>query len=308
METNNNLYNVYRPDSFDQVYENEDLIETLDGFLNDRSKCPHSFLFTGPSGCGKTTIGRVFSQRLGCKTNYHEIDSGNLRGIDTVREIRQQMVYKPIGSDVRVWLIDEVHKLTNDAQNNFLKVLEDAPPHVYFILCTTEPNRLIETFRNRCSQFQVQLLSENSLTAIITGVAKAEKQKLEKDVVQQIVHDSLGSGRAALSILQKVLVVKPEKRLAMAKQAAIEQNQIIDLCRALFDNSGWKNVSKILSQLKDKEPEEIRRSVLGYSSTILLKGGATADRAAFIIETFWESTWNTGFPGIAFNCYSIIKG
>jgi len=105
--------------------------------LARKTDIPHALLFTGSSGCGKTTMGRIVANHLGCADiDFREIDAGGERGIDAVREIRIQARLRPIGGPVRVWLLDEAHSYLGPAQNALLKILEDTPPHVYFILCT----------------------------------------------------------------------------------------------------------------------------------------------------------------------------
>lgn len=114
------LYQAYRPRTFDEVVGNKEAIRTLESFIKrDISEVPHAFLFSGPSGCGKTTLARILAKKLGCSdANFVEIDSADFRGIDTIREIRRQMRLAPVGGgSCRVWLIDECHKLTGDAQS-----------------------------------------------------------------------------------------------------------------------------------------------------------------------------------------------
>lgn len=301
------LYLKYRPKTLEEVRGNKETVEALNKMLSDTSKCPHSFLFTGPSGCGKTTLGRIVANRLGCKGNdYREVDSADFRGIDTIREIRKQAQYRPLEGTCMVWLIDECHKLTNDAQNALLKILEDTPKHVYFILCTTDPQKLIETVKGRCSTFQVKLLDEIPMTKLLRVVTKAEGETLDAEVFEQIVQDSMGHARNALQILEQVLNVSPEKRLEIAKKSAEQQSQTIELCRALLNpKGGWKSVATILEGLKSQDPENIRRAVLGYCQAILLK--ADNVQAGIIMEQFLEPTYNSGFPQIVFASYSAIK-
>ncbi|KKK50168.1 hypothetical protein LCGC14_3127730 [marine sediment metagenome] len=121
------LYVKYRPKSFEEMSGNVEVITYLREALSDLEKCPKVFLFFGETGTGKTTIARIISEQLGCgELDYVEVDSANFRGIDTVRELRKSSRFhasKPGGS--RVWVIDEVHKATTDAQNALLKLLEE---------------------------------------------------------------------------------------------------------------------------------------------------------------------------------------
>lgn len=301
------LYLKYRPNDLKEVYGNEGLKTTLEAMFQNLATCPHSFLLTGESGCGKTTIGRIIARRLGCSDyDFSEIDSADFRGIDTVRDIRYKAGFKPQKGSCRVWLIDECHKMTNDAQNALLKILEDTPAHVYFILCTTDPQKLLSTIRGRCSQFQVQPLKDDQMRRLLIRTARKEGFKVEEQVLDQIVMDALGHSRNALQILDQVLRVPEDQQLEIARQSAEQQSQAIELCRALVNRDSWKKVAGILEGLRTQEPESIRRVVLGYAQAVLLK--KENDQAAAVIESFWEPTYDIGFPGIVFSCYQTIKG
>ncbi len=300
------LYNRYRPKSLDEIVGNGQLVRTLYEDLAKKDP-PHAFLFHGPVGCGKTTLGRIVADNLKCfPSNFHEIDSADFRGIDTIRDIRQQSRYKPLtGGNVIVWLLDECHKLTNDAQNALLKALEDPPSHVFYVLATTDPQKLLPTVRSRCSQYQVSSLNDEEMFHLIRHVVKSEEQTLQKVVYEQIIQDSQGHPRDALQILDQVLSVPHEERLAVAKKQAELQSQTIELCRALINKAGWKKISSILAGLKDQqEPETIRRAILGYCSSVLVKGDDTL--AAMIMEQMIEPFYDTGFPGLVFATYSAV--
>jgi len=300
------LYKKYRPSTFDEVVGNETVISSLKNMLTKKEK-PHVFLFDGPSGCGKTTLGRIVAKELGCAdADYREVNTADFRGIDTSREIRKQMRYAPLEGDCKVWLLDEAHKMTNDAQNGMLKPLEDTPANVYFIIATTEPEKLLPTLRGRCSQFHVSPLSDLEMKTLLRRTVKAEGDKLSKTIYEQIITDSMGYSRNALQILEQVLNVEPDKRLAVAKRTAEIQSQTIELCRALLGKSPWKMVAGVLRGLKGQDPEGIRRAVLGYCNAVLLKG--TNNNAAVVMEEFIEPFYNTGFPGLTFACYSIVNG
>jgi DNA polymerase-3 subunit gamma/tau len=300
------LYLQYRPIELSQLKGNADIVATLEGMLDNRTSCPHAFLLHGPTGCGKTTIGRIIASSLGCKdSDFTEVDSADFRGIDTIREIRKSSQFMPTHGDVRVWLIDECHKMTNDAQNALLKILEDTPTHIYFVLCTTEPQKLLATIKSRCSQFGVKPLTDEEMFSLLRMVVREEGQSLSKDIYTQIVKDSQGHPRNALQILEQVLNAPEEQRLEMSKQTAFLQSQGIDLCRALIKKESWTKVRTILEGLKDQEAESIRRMVLGYCQAILLKKDEPL--CGLIMEEFMNPFYDSGFPQLVYACYAIIK-
>ena len=300
------LYLKYRPKTLDELRGNSGIASALDGMLTNKETCPHSFLLHGPTGCGKTTLGRIIAKGLGAVgSDFREIDSADFRGIDSVREIRKLCQFSPMQGEVSIWLLDEIHKMTGEAQNALLKILEDPPGHVYFILCTTEPQKLLPTIRGRCSQFQIEVLNDAQLLRLLKTTVREEGESLEEEIYEQIIQDSLGHPRNALQILEQVLHADPEQRLAIAKQTAEEQSQSIELCRALLSGANWKVVSNILTGLKTQEPEGIRRQVLGYAQAVLLK--ADNEQAGLILEEFMEPNFTNGFPQLVFSCYSVIK-
>lgn len=301
------LYLKYRPSGLSDVKGNTDILSALENMLNKLETCPHAFLLYGPTGCGKTTIGRIIANSLGCKgSDLKEINSADFRGIDTIRDVIKGSQFMPIEGRCRVWLVDECHKMTNEAQNALLKILEDTPPHVYFVLCTTDPQKLLSTIKSRCSQFQLTPIIDNQMYGLLRKVIKEEGEVLEKEIIDQIVISAKGHPRNALQILEQVLNVPAEKRLEVAKKAEAEAVQSIELCRALIGRKGWKAISEILTGLKDQDPEGIRRVMLGYCQAILLSG-KDEPLCGLIMEEFVNPYFEFGFPQLTYACYSVTK-
>ena len=141
------LYNKYRPQTPEEIYGNDLAIKSIRSELN---KGAHVFLLTGPGGCGKTTTARVFARQLGAdELSIHELNSSENRGIDSVREIMEQIRYTPLDGGKTVYILDEMHQQTSASQNALLKVLEECPEHCYFFLCTTNPEKLIQPLKTR---------------------------------------------------------------------------------------------------------------------------------------------------------------
>ena len=300
------LYRTYRPSSFDDIVGNEDTIESIQSCLAKRAQ-PHSYLIHGPAGCGKTTIGRIIATELGCKgADFMELDSADFRGIDTVRGIRRQLAYAPMEGPCRVWLLDECHQFSNDAQNALLKALEEPPSHVYFILCTTIPQKLLPTIRSRCSEHAVTTLTDGQMKRLLRHVVKAEDESMSAAIYSQIVQSSLGHPRRALTILDQVLGLPKEKQEAVAKRIAAEQSQVIELCWALIEGASWKKIRTILAGLQEEDAEAIRRQVLGYCKAILLK--EENDTAGAVMEAFMDPFYDNPGPSLVYACYSVSAG
>lgn len=298
------LYHKYRPTKLSEIAGNKTTVQILEKMLSG-DNISQVFLLQGPTGCGKTTIARIIANKLGAKKfDLKEIDSGDFRGIDTIREIRQKSQYPPTVSKNRVWILDECHKLTNDAQNALLKILEDTPPQIYFILSTTDPHKLINPIKGRCTILQVEPLTESDMLLFLKRTAKKENEFVNRSILERVFYSSQGQPRDALQILEQIFLVAEKDRMAMALQTQESRSQMVDLCRALIKNSDWGTIRVILQGLKKENPESIRRVVLGYMQAILLK--KDDKEAAIIMEEFSEPVYDTGFPGIVLACYKSI--
>ncbi len=302
------LYLKYRPTTMKEIVGNKNVVDVIDTYISGEQPMPRSILLHGPTGCGKTTMGRIIAAELGATgSDIKEVDSADFRGIETIRDIRKQSAYKPLESPCRVWILDECHRMTGDAQSALLKALEDTPNHIYYILCTTDPQKLLPTIKGRCAQLQVTPLTEKEMKILLRKIVKAEGESISKEIYNQITQDSQGHPRNALQILSQVLAVNEEKRLEVAKKTAETQSETIELCRAMIGGAPWKKIAGILTGLKGEDPEQIRRAVLGYCQSILLSGKQDAVSTAAIMEEFIEPFYNTGFPGLVFACFAAVN-
>lgn len=303
------LYKIYRPKKLKDVIGQESAVSSLSKMI-EKDTIPHAILLTGPSGCGKTTLARILSKKVDCgKMDLIENNCADFKGIDTIREIRSAMVSSPISGKSRVWIIDECHKLTNDAQNAFLKLLEDTPSHVYFILCTTEPNRLIKTIRTRCTEISVKSLSDKEIEKLISSVCKKEKIKLSEEVIDKIVDVSEGSARKALVVLHQIRDIKSKEEQLNAISSSISENQGITIARLLFNTkTKWKEIADVLKTIENDDAESIRWLILGYAKSVLLNGGNLSARAYQVIRVFQDNWYDCKSAGLIAGCYEIISG
>lgn len=299
------LATKYRPKLLRDFLGNEEVTKSLRTML-EREEIPHTLLFTGPSGCGKTTLARIVAARLKCSQyDFTENNAADFRGIDSVRDILRQMTLAPMSGPCRVWLLDECHQLSRDAMHALLKALEDTPKHVYFLLATTEPEKLLPTIKTRCVTFDVKPLNDNLMDVLLKTVLQKEGvDNVPQEALDQIVQDSLGSARMALSVLDGIINMEPADMLGAAKQTTAQQNASIDLCRALIGKRPWKEIARIIQGL-DQEPESVRRAVLGYASAVLLKSGQP--QAYIVLDSFRQDFFTTGKSGLTMAAYASVN-
>ena len=296
------LHITCRPDHWNSVVGNADAVTYLKQSVENENR-PHSYLFSGRPGCGKTTLARIFANELGSSgPDLVEMDVGDFRGIDSIRDIRSIMRLKPMNSSCRVWILDECHAMTADAQRALLKALEDTPVHVYFMLATTDPMKLIEPLRDRCTSVTVSPLSDVEIKRVMLKAARQIKATAPTDLtMNEIIDLSDGSPRKALVLLEKHFG-NPDAEITGISETSKE---IVDLCQGLIKKQSWKAVSKILQDLRKNDVEEIRRSILGYATTVHLKTGD--DNTLNIIGIFKDPFYNSGFPGLVWACAWCCK-
>jgi len=298
----------YRPKTFDDFVGNKTLVETLRSYTKDDIK-HHSFLFAGPSGCGKTTLAMILKDILGCHDrDFQYLNTSNTRGIDTMREIDMLSKLRPMGGKVKFYILDECHKLTNEAQNAVLRLLEKPPSFAYFALCTTEPEKLLDTIRNRCHIYTVKRLASHEVVGLLKIVCEKEGIKFPDPVLQEIAKVSEGSCRAALKTLDMVRYIeKPREALKMVREGIIGEATLKQICQGLVDGISWAKMRTYIVAIEDDKQESARVGILNYLSKVLV-GRNEDDRLAEIISLFIEPYYNTGKrAGIVYSLYLACK-
>lgn len=308
MSKSHELYKKYRPDAFNDVFGQSAAVNTLRTLLKGK-RFPHTLIFTGPSGVGKTTLARILKSQLSCWGNdFFEINAAEDRGIDLVRKIQRFMGLAPLSGKCKIYLIDEAHQLTTQAQDAFLKILEDTPQHVYFMLCTTDPKKLKNTIRTRSTEVNLKAVDPKALGELLYEIAELEDFELDDSVADRIIDYSQGSPRKALVYLNQVAAINEVEDQLEAIQSSIEEKEAIEIARQLLKpKPSWKDIAGIIKQ-SDENAESIRRMILGYMESVLLKGGKLSNRAAHCLQVFgFENLNDSGRPGLTYMCYEITS-
>ena len=238
------LYRKYRPHGFKDVIGQEHIVKVLEGAIK-LGNLSHAYLFSGPRGTGKTSMARIVSKEIGTSANdLVEMDAASNRGIDDVREIRESVNTLPFESKYKVYIIDEVHMLTKDAWNAFLKTLEEPPAHVVFILATTELEKVPETVISRCQTFSFRAPNQATLQAFALSVAKKEGATLEPAAAELVALLGDGSFRDAHGILEKVLSSTKDKKITREEVEAVTGAPKAGMVRDILEAIVEKNLEK----------------------------------------------------------------
>lgn len=306
------LYHKYRPKKLSEVIGQPEAVNCLTNHLK-KGTVPHAIMFSGEKpGTGKTSMARILARKVGCRSrhDFKEVNAAVSRGIVMVREIDDSIELRPLASRSKVWIIDEAHQLTKEAQNAFLKILEDPPDHAYIIFCTTVPEDIIKTVRSRMTEIKVKALSPKDIESILTDVAEKEGIKLSEEAVEKIVESADGSARKALVILHMIRDIEDEEEQLATIQAADHRKVAFDLVKALMpfknEKPNWSDVSQILKDIEGEEPEGIRRLILKVCRTHMLKGGFMAKKAHRIYTFFQDNYYSTGMTGLVASCWEAV--
>jgi len=299
------LYNELRPLSLEDMEGDHSGLATI--FQNPDHN--HSFLFTGPVGCGKTTAALIIQKMLDIhEYDVHRIGCDEKTGIDKVREFLGDMYNTPMSGGAQLFLLDEAHRLSSAAQNALLVPLEFVPKTVYFILCSSEPDGLLPGIRSRCYTERFPPLTDEQLLSIIRLAVVTKGLSINPSVFPAIITAAQGSARTALTVLESLVGVPKEIQAKKVQEYALvtDSPEAIELCRALYGKDDWGKISKLLDKLYSKKegPERIRRMILSYGQTILLKG--MNSNAMDIMQCFAKNYFDTDFAGLVISCSLVF--
>src|SRR5688500_2631181 len=260
------LARKFRPRSFAELVGQEHVARALGNALT-QGRVHHAFLFTGTRGVGKTTIARILAKCLNCDTGVTatpcgqcasckeidegrfvdliEVDAASRTKVDDTRELLENVQYSPTRGRYKVYLIDEVHMLSTHSFNALLKTLEEPPPHVKFLLATTDPQKLPVTVLSRCLQFNLKRLPVSLIAEHLVKVLDAEKVPADAAAVRLVAQSADGSMRDALSLTDQLIAFgggKVEEQGARAMLGTIDRDHVTKLARALAAGDAAKLV------------------------------------------------------------------
>jgi DNA polymerase III subunit gamma/tau len=302
------LYKKYRPKILSDVVGQDSAISVIRTKL-EKEEFPHVTMFTGPTGVGKTSIAAIIAQELGCTPfNLTEVNCGEARGINVVREIDSNIHTSPLGGKCKVYIMDEVVQFPKATQQAFLRTLENVPNHVYFIFCTSETANLLPTFMGRCFQIGLKTLEIEHLEKIITRVLLSEQRNMESAVLHKIMKSAQGSGRKALQLLEAALTAdnQEDQLLAISLSSGNEEEAVEFLAKALMGKMRWIDIAKIIKRLDGKDVESLRYQVLAYAAAVMLNKPSA--EVYFLIRCFEDSYTLTGKAGMLASCWRYLQG
>ena len=294
------LYRKWRPQTFAEVAGQEPITHTLTNALAS-GKVAHAYLFTGPRGTGKTTTGRLLAKAVNCTDSHDgepcnacdscrpflegraldliELDAASNRGIDEIRALRDKVGFAPAAARYKLYLVDEVHMLTEPAFNALLKTLEEPPPHAIFVLATTEPHKVPATIASRCQRFDFRRIPLAAIVEVLKRVCREEKVKCPDEGLELVARSATGSLRDALNLLEQLMDYHGRKLTLANVQAGlglVGDARSGDLARHVLEGDLAGGLALIACVRDDGlDLRQFQREVVGHLRNLLLvKAGA----------------------------------
>lgn len=306
----------YRPQTLDEFYGNDEIVNSLREILKrPPEEQPHSFLFCGGAGLGKTSLARIMAMAFGCDAaSIKELDASSERGIQDMREIKQDVPTASLFGTKKAYIFDEIHGLSLPAQDSILKMLEEPPRHVYFFLCTDTPLKLDSTTRRRVHRYDLKPMPEDDLLSFLQDLWSVEVEGLEIDekktqLLKKIVEVSdRGTGEAVKLLDMVYKNPNIDEAISIIEKQSSTSPVVKDFVQILLFSKESADVKwdKVAGKLKEltQDHESFRYGIMNYMSAVLLsKRGEEAKRIVKIVTLFTDSFMYMGKAGLPVACY-----
>ena len=297
------FYRKWRPQTLAEVVGQEQVTRTLLNALKS-SRVAHAYLFCGPRGTGKTSTGRILAKAVNCLTangqdepcntcsmcraitegralDVIEIDAASNTGVDNIRDLRERANYAPGEARYKVYIIDEVHMLSTSASNALLKTLEEPPPHVIFVLATTEVHKVLPTVLSRCQHFDFRRIAQADVVSRLSHICSSEGVKIKPEALRLIARSATGSLRDAENILEQLITyygAEIELKQAQATLGISGDRRVKEMVKHIIDNdiaAGITTINSVSSEGLDLRP--FNRELIEYLRALLLVKTGTSE-------------------------------
>lgn len=298
------IYRKYRPKTFEDLIGQDHITKILQNQIQTNT-ISHAYLFSGTRGTGKTSCAKIFARAINCldpdnkpcnkcenclesldesSIDIIEIDAASNNGVDNIRDLKDRAFYQPTSLKYKVYIIDEVHMLSKGAFNALLKILEEPPNHLVFILATTEPDRIPLTILSRCQKFQFKRIDTNEMFRALKTIAEKEGVTIDDDSYNLVINAADGSMRDAQSILEQLLSSGKDQityDYAINLLGIVDKSNIIKIVDSIIENDAASLIDQIdQALLQGKDTEQLAKDILDHFRNLMLAKVApeSADR------------------------------
>lgn len=312
------LYTKYRPMIFSDITGQESTVRALSNAIQS-GRIMHAYLFCGPRGTGKTSSARIFAKSLNCvdgptvtpcgkcagcldvinstPVDVIEIDAASNRSVDDARNILEKVQYAPLHGKYKIYIIDEVHMLTNEASNALLKTLEEPPENVIFILATTESHKVLETIVSRCQRYDFRRITTADIVKRLDFIAKSEKININEEALLAIAKNAAGGMRDAVALLDQLSVLGQNGTITVDDVneilGQISYEKVYEIAECI-NNSDTENALKILSEINDRgnEPSRVLTAMIQYFRDMLILKSCSDKSLVFSMTKINEAIYD----------------
>ena len=288
------IYRKYRPKTFEDLIGQEHITKILQNQIQTNT-ISHAYLFSGTRGTGKTSCAKIFARAINCldpdnkpcnkcenclesldesSIDIIEIDAASNNGVDNIRDLKDRAFYQPTSLKYKVYIIDEVHMLSKGAFNALLKILEEPPNHLVFILATTEPDRIPLTILSRCQKFQFKRIDTNEMFMALKSIAEKEGVTIDEDSYNLVINAADGSMRDAQSILEQLVSSGKDQityDYAINLLGIVDKSNIKKIVDSIIENDAASLIDQIdQALLQGKDTEQLAKDILDHFRNLML--------------------------------------